>query len=204
VLGGGRTPGVCPATFEIRDPRAGTVTELQHHANSCLRTVGAMVSVQLEGQGDALTVSRCLSTVSVSQRRRSSKYVQHLRPPQQAHRAHRESNTLQRSLESFFGIGPKVSQKIMARFHIHPWAKVGALKNATVMDLTAELSTMKIENDARREVQDNIRRLKDMGTYRGRRHAMGLPVRGQRTRTQINTARRLNKVERGGSGRVQM
>ena len=111
---------------------------------------------------------------------------------------------LQRSLESFFGIGPKVSQKIMAKHHIHPWAKVGALKNATVMDLTAELSTMKIENDARREVQDNIRRLKDMGTYRGRRHAMGLPVRGQRTRTQINTARRLNKVERGGSGRVQM
>lgn len=111
---------------------------------------------------------------------------------------------LQRSLESFFGIGPKVSQSIMARHHIHPWAKVGALKSATVMDLTAELSTMKIENDARREVQDNIRRLKDMGTYRGRRHAMGLPVRGQNTRTQINNARKLNKIERGGSGRVQM
>lgn len=74
----------------------------------------------------------------------------------------------------------------MARFHIHPWAKVGSLKNATVMDLTAELSNMKIENDLRREVQDNIRRLKDMGTYRGRRHAMGLPVRGQRTRTQVS------------------
>jgi ribosomal protein S13 len=73
----------------------------------------------------------------------------------------------------------------MAKFHIHPWAKVGSLKNATVMDLTAELSNMKIENDLRREVQDNIRRLKDMGTYRGRRHAMGLPVRGQRTRTQV-------------------
>jgi small subunit ribosomal protein S13 len=92
----------------------------------------------------------------------------------------------------------------MAKFHIHPWAKVGSLKNATVMDLTAELSTMKIENDARREVQDNIRRLKDMGTYRGRRHAMGLPVRGQRTRNQINTARKLNKIMRGGDGRVQM
>lgn len=75
----------------------------------------------------------------------------------------------------------------MARYHIHPWAKVGSLKNATVMDLTAELSNMKIENDLRREVQDNIRRLKDMGTYRGRRHAMGLPVRGQRTRTQVGT-----------------
>jgi hypothetical protein len=74
----------------------------------------------------------------------------------------------------------------MAKFHIQPWAKVGSLKNATVLDLTAELSNMKIENDLRREVNDNIRRLKDMGAYRGRRHAMGLPVRGQRTRTQVS------------------
>jgi hypothetical protein len=74
----------------------------------------------------------------------------------------------------------------MAKFHIHPWAKVGSLKNTVVLDLTAELSNMKIENDLRREVRDNIMRLKDMGTYRGRRHAMGLPVRGQRTRTQVS------------------
>jgi ribosomal protein S13 len=76
----------------------------------------------------------------------------------------------------------------MSQFHIQPWAKVGTLKNATVLDLTAELSQMKIENDLRREVQDNIRRLRDMGTYKGRRHAMGLPVRGQRTRTQVRRA----------------
>jgi small subunit ribosomal protein S13 len=118
--------------------------------------------------------------------------------------ARHNSNARQRSLESFFGIGPKVSQGLMARFHIHPWAKIGTLKNATVMDLTAELSNMKIENDLRREVQGNIMRLKDMGTYRGRRHAMGLPVRGQRTRSQITTARRLNKIERGGQGRTQL
>ncbi|KAF2794956.1 30S ribosomal protein S13 [Melanomma pulvis-pyrius CBS 109.77] len=115
-----------------------------------------------------------------------------------------EQSLVKRSLETFYGIGPKVSQRVMARFHIHPWAKVGALKNSTVLELTAELTTMKIENDLRREVQDNIRRLKDMGTYRGRRHAMGLPVRGQKTRTQISTARRLNKIERGGTGKVQM
>jgi small subunit ribosomal protein S13 len=94
-------------------------------------------------------------------------------------------NTPQRSLETFFGIGPKVSQALMAKHHIHPWAKVGTLKNSVVLDLTAEMSNMKIENDLRREVTDNIRRLKDIGTYRGRRHAMGLPVRGQRTRTQV-------------------
>ncbi len=57
---------------------------------------------------------------------------------------------------------------------------------------------MTIENDARKLVQDNIKRLRDMGTFRGRRHAMGLPVRGQNTRTQIITARKLNQVERRG------
>lgn len=96
-----------------------------------------------------------------------------------------EATLVKRSLQSFYGIGSSVSQRIMAKFHIHPWAKVGSLKNATVMDLTAELANMKIENDLRRQVQDDIRRLRDMGTYRGRRHAMGLPVRGQKTRTQV-------------------
>jgi ribosomal protein S13 len=42
-----------------------------------------------------------------------------------------------------------------------------------------------IENNLRRKLQDNIKRLRDMGTYRGRRHAMSLPVRGQKTRTQV-------------------
>jgi hypothetical protein len=74
----------------------------------------------------------------------------------------------------------------MARFHIHPTMRLGALKNAQILDINAELSGMKIENDLRREVQANIRRLRDMGTYRGRRHAMGLPVRGQNTRTQVS------------------
>ncbi|KAF2178521.1 30S ribosomal protein-like protein S13 [Zopfia rhizophila CBS 207.26] len=115
-----------------------------------------------------------------------------------------EQTLVKRSLETFYGIGPKVSRRIMARFHIHHTEKVGSLRNPQILDLNAELSNMKIENDLRREVQDNIRRLRDMGTYRGRRHAMGLPVRGQRTRTQITTARKLNKMERGGSGRVQM
>ncbi|KAK3197336.1 hypothetical protein GRF29_1536g1462167, partial [Pseudopithomyces chartarum] len=115
-----------------------------------------------------------------------------------------EATLVKRSLQTFFGIGPKVSQGIMARFHIQPWAKVGSLKQSTLLDLTAELSKMKIENDLRREIQDNILRLKDMGTYRGRRHAMGLPVRGQRTRTQIATARRLNRTTRGGDRRLRL
>lgn len=75
---------------------------------------------------------------------------------------------------------------------------MGSLQPKTVTALTAELSTMTIENDARRIVQENIKRLRDMGTYRGRRHAMGLPVRGQRTRNQIETAKKLNRIDRYG------
>ena len=86
----------------------------------------------------------------------------------------------------------------MAKFHLHPTAKVGSLNNKSLIDLTGELSKMNIENDLRRQLRDNIKRLRDMGTYRGRRHAMGLPVRGQRTRTQNSTANKLNKVERFG------
>ncbi|MCJ1253119.1 hypothetical protein MMC24_000926 [Lignoscripta atroalba] len=86
----------------------------------------------------------------------------------------------------------------MARFHIHPTAKIGSLGNKQVLDLTAELSDMNIENDLRRQLRENIKRLRDMGSYRGRRHAMGLPVRGQRTRTQNVTANKLNKIERRG------
>ncbi|KAI7301027.1 hypothetical protein KC315_g9699, partial [Hortaea werneckii] len=67
-----------------------------------------------------------------------------------------------------------------------------------INDLAAELSTMTLENDLRRQLQENIKRLRDMGTYRGRRHAMSLPVRGQNTRSQIMTARKLNRVERRG------
>lgn len=93
-------------------------------------------------------------------------------------------NTLvKKALQSFFGIGPLASKQILARHFIHPLAKMGSLPNQKVLDLTAELSAMKIENDKRREIVDNITRLRNLGTYRGRRHAMGLPVRGQNTRS---------------------
>lgn len=86
----------------------------------------------------------------------------------------------------------------MAKYSIHNLAKVGSLAPRTVTSLTAELSQMTLETDARKVVKDNIRRLKDIGTYRGRRHAMGLPVRGQKTQTQTTNARKFNRVERRG------
>ncbi|KAI1106127.1 ribosomal protein S13 [Jackrogersella minutella] len=110
-----------------------------------------------------------------------------------------EKKFLKKALETFYGLGPQLSSRIMAKYSIYPHARCGAVAPKTVLSLTAELSNMTIENDARRIVQDNIKRLRDMGTYRGRRHAMGLPVRGQRTRNQTETTRKLNCLERGGT-----
>ncbi|KAI1498573.1 ribosomal protein S13 [Biscogniauxia marginata] len=110
-----------------------------------------------------------------------------------------EQKLVKKALESFYGLGPQLSARIMAKYTIHPHARLGSVAVKTLTAMTAELSTMTLENDARRIVQDNIKRLRDMGTYRGRRHAQGLPVRGQNTRTQIETAKKLNILERGGS-----
>ncbi|KAL1854513.1 hypothetical protein VTK73DRAFT_8709 [Phialemonium thermophilum] len=109
-----------------------------------------------------------------------------------------EQRLVKKALESFYAIGPQISSRIMAKYCIFPGARVGSLPARTVTALTAELSGMTIENDARKIVQDNIQRLRDIGTYRGKRHAMGLPVRGQKTRNQIMTARKLNRVDRRG------
>ncbi|KAL1903137.1 hypothetical protein Sste5346_000421 [Sporothrix stenoceras] len=109
-----------------------------------------------------------------------------------------EMKLVSKALERFYAIGPQSSARILAKFSIHPRAKIGSLPAKTITSLTAELSNMTIENDARRIIQDNIKRLRDMGTYRGKRHAMNLPVRGQKTRTQIMSARKLNRIERAG------
>ena len=74
----------------------------------------------------------------------------------------------------------------MAKFYIHNTAKVGDLGDRQINSIAEELSTMTLENDLRRQLVDNIKRLRDMGSYRGRRHAMSLPVRGQNTRTQVS------------------
>ncbi|KFY89041.1 hypothetical protein V500_05974, partial [Pseudogymnoascus sp. VKM F-4518 (FW-2643)] len=88
------------------------------------------------------------------------------------------------ALQSFYALGPQSCSRLLAKFSIHPKARIGDIPQRTITQLTAELSNMTIENDAKRKMREDIRRLRDMGSYRGRRHAMGLPVRGQCTRTQ--------------------
>lgn len=91
----------------------------------------------------------------------------------------------QKSVEHFFGVGQNVSSRLLARMYIHPTCKVGDLANKQILDLNAALSEMRIENDLRRKVLDDIRRLRECGSNRGRRHALGLPVHGQSTRTNV-------------------
>ncbi|KAL3418198.1 40s ribosomal protein s13 [Phlyctema vagabunda] len=109
-----------------------------------------------------------------------------------------EQRMLKTCLETFYGLGNQHSSRLMAKFCIHPTARVGSISPKTILDLNAELSTMTIESDLRRQLHDNLLRLRDMGSYRGRRHAMNLPVRGQNTRNQNMTARKLNKINRKG------
>lgn len=72
--------------------------------------------------------------------------------------------------------------------------------NSQILEINASLTNMKIENDLRRQVLADIARLRDTGTYRGKRHAMALPVRGQKTKGQVNYNCRVEAGEEPLSG----
>jgi small subunit ribosomal protein S13 len=93
-------------------------------------------------------------------------------------------------LTYIYGIGLSRSQEILAATGVNPDTRVKDLSDADVAALRAEVeSNYQVEGDLRRLEAMNIKRLVDIGTYRGRRHRMGLPVRGQRTRTNARTRR---------------
>ncbi|CAG9957408.1 unnamed protein product, partial [Clonostachys rosea f. rosea IK726] len=83
-----------------------------------------------------------------------------------------EQKLVSKALQSFYALGPRACERIMAKYTIYRLAKVGSLAPKTVTSLTAELSQMTLDSDAKKIMQDNIRRLKDIGSLRGRRHAM--------------------------------
>jgi small subunit ribosomal protein S13 len=90
-------------------------------------------------------------------------------------------------LTAIFGIGLPTSKKILAQTGISPDTRV---KDLTVEDehrLREIVDDLKVEGDLRREIASNIKRLTDIGCYRGLRHRRGLPVRGQRTKTNART-----------------
>ncbi|PHJ66008.1 30S ribosomal protein S13 [Nostoc linckia z18] len=93
-------------------------------------------------------------------------------------------------LTYIYGIGLSRSQEILMTTGVNPDTRVKDLNDGDVAKLRAEIETnYEVEGDLRRWESMNIKRLVDIGTYRGRRHRMGLPVRGQRTRTNARTRR---------------
>lgn len=90
-------------------------------------------------------------------------------------------------LTSIFGIGPTRARQVCEEAGIPPDIKVSTLTEEQADKLRAAVSDYAVEGDLRREVGMNIKRLMDLGCYRGLRHRRGLPVRGQRTRTNART-----------------
>ncbi|MDC8011550.1 30S ribosomal protein S13 [Tahibacter soli] len=90
-------------------------------------------------------------------------------------------------LQSIFGIGRSRSKKVCELAGVNPASKIKDLTEAEVEKLRHEVAKYTVEGDLRREVGMSIKRLIDLGCYRGLRHRRGLPVRGQRTRTNART-----------------
>jgi len=91
------------------------------------------------------------------------------------------------SLTQIYGIGRKTAQDICLKLKIRFDQKVSNLSEADLDKIRDELKNFQIEGDLRREINFNIKRLMDLGCYRGIRHRKGLPLRGQRTKTNART-----------------
>src|SRR5687768_2128966 len=90
-------------------------------------------------------------------------------------------------LTAIYGIGRSMAKRICVTTGIPGSTKVKDLTDAQVDQLRLEVAKVAVEGDLRRQISMNIKRLMDLGTYRGMRHRRGLPVRGQRTRTNART-----------------
>ncbi len=102
------------------------------------------------------------------------------------------------ALTYIYGIGLKTSQDIIERAHVNPDTRVKDLTEAEVSVLREIVEKQhKVEGDLRREVSLNIKRLVEIGAYRGLRHRRSLPARGQRSRTNARTRRGPKKTVAG-------
>lgn len=112
-----------------------------------------------------------------------------------------QNKRIEIALSYLYGIGQAQARKILASAKINPDTRTNALTEDEVNKLREIIEkNYKVEGDLKREIFSNIKRLKEIGAYRGTRHARGLPARGQRTKTNSRTVR--GNVRRTmGSGR---
>lgn len=101
------------------------------------------------------------------------------------------------ALQAIYGIGSNRAKKICTAAEIDPAQPVKNLTEAELEQLRTQVGRYVVEGDLRREVSMNIKRLIDLGCYRGLRHKRGLPVRGQRTRTNARTRKGPRRPIRG-------
>ena len=104
------------------------------------------------------------------------------------------------ALLALYGIGEPRARMICAKAGIDPMKKAGELSSEEESKIRSIVESFKLEGDLKREVSQNIKRLKDIGSYRGTRHQRHLPTRGQRTKTNSRTVRG-NVRKTMGSGR---
>jgi len=100
-----------------------------------------------------------------------------------------QEKRIETALTYIYGIGQFSSDKILSEAKIDPNKRVKALSSQEVNIINKAIEKYKIEGDLRREVMLNIKRLKEIGSYRGLRHTKNLPVRGQQTKTNSRTVR---------------
>ncbi len=91
------------------------------------------------------------------------------------------------SLMYVFGIGKPLSQKILKDAKVDESVRVKDLSEEQLVAIRTQVAKYRVEGDLRREISLNIKRLQEIGTYRGARHRKGMPVRGQRTLTNART-----------------
>ena len=101
------------------------------------------------------------------------------------------------ALTYIYGIGKTTSQAILAQTGIDPSIRIQDLTEAQVQSIREQVSGLTTEGDLRRQVNLNIKRLSEIGSYRGMRHRRSLPVHGQRTRTNARTKRGVKKTVPG-------
>lgn len=91
------------------------------------------------------------------------------------------------ALRAIYGVGPKISEKVLLEVGIDGNKNSNDLSEEEAKSIRSALDGFVVEGDLRREIGLNIKRLRDLGCYRGVRHKKGLPVRGQRTHTNART-----------------
>jgi small subunit ribosomal protein S13 len=91
------------------------------------------------------------------------------------------------SLTAIYGVGRKTAREICQQVKIEPSIKIKDLSEEQLESIRQVIAKLTVEGDLRREVSMNIKRLMDLGCYRGIRHRRGLPLRGQRTKTNART-----------------